>query len=48
MYDEPEPDKPRGDDQIKGWRGLREAFKSAVMGLGELFSALLEPFRYWR
>jgi hypothetical protein len=49
MYDEPESaGTPKESDQLTGWRGLREAFRSAVTGLSELFSALLEPFRYWR
>jgi hypothetical protein len=48
MYDEPGPGTPEEDEQLTGWRGLREAFRSAVMGLSELFSALLEPFRHWR
>ncbi len=47
MYDEPEQVTPSDDLPLKGWRGLRAAFQSAVMGLGELFSALLEPFRGW-
>jgi hypothetical protein len=48
MYDEPESGEPKDEDQLTGWRGLREAFRSAVTGVSELFSALLEPFRYSR
>jgi hypothetical protein len=48
MYDEPGAGTPKEDEQLTGWRSLREAFRSAVMGLSVLVSALLEPFRYWR
>ncbi|HWW90598.1 MAG TPA: hypothetical protein VNY35_07450 [Solirubrobacteraceae bacterium] len=48
MDDEPGSATPKEDEQLTGWRGLREAFRSAVVGLSQLFSALLEPFRYWR
>jgi hypothetical protein len=48
MYDEPESGTATEDSQPAGWRGLRQAFRSGVIGLSDLFSALLEPFRYWR
>jgi hypothetical protein len=41
MDDEPESGTPKEDEQLTGWRGLHGAFRSALMGLGELFSALL-------
>ena len=48
MGDEPKATRTEGDGERTGWRALWDALVYAVTGLGELFSALLEPFQWWR